>query len=64
MSFPGGSEDKESICNAGELSLIPGSGITSGEGNGSPLHYQQETYRQNLKASLKRTFLSTHRSKK
>ena len=23
MGFPGGSEDKESICNAGDLGLIP-----------------------------------------
>ena len=64
MSFPGGSEDKESICNAGELGLIPGSGITSREGNGSLPPCQQETYRHNLKASLKRTFLATHRNKK
>ena len=25
-SFPGGSDDKESVCNAGDLGLIPGSG--------------------------------------
>ena len=25
-SFPGGSDGKESTCNAGDLSLIPGSG--------------------------------------
>ena len=24
--FPGGSDDKESACNAGDLGLIPGSG--------------------------------------
>ena len=29
----------ESACNAGDLSLIPGSGRSSGEGNGSPLQY-------------------------
>ena len=28
-----------SACNAGNLGLIPGSGISPGEGNGSPLHY-------------------------
>ena len=33
-SFPGGSEGKESACNAGNLGLIPGSGRSSGEGNG------------------------------
>ena len=35
--FPGGSDGKESACNVGELSYIPGSGGSSGEGNGSPL---------------------------
>ena len=33
-----GSDSKESACNAGELGLIPGSGRSSGEGNGNPLH--------------------------
>ena len=37
MGFPGGSVSKESICNAGDLSLIPGSGRTPGKGNGNPL---------------------------
>ena len=36
--FPGGSDGKESACNAGDQSLIPGSG-RSGEGNGNPLQY-------------------------
>ena len=38
----GGSEGKESACNAGDIrdgSLIPGSGRSSGEGNGNPLQY-------------------------
>ena len=35
--FPGGSEVKESACNAGDLGLIPGSGSSPGEGNGNPL---------------------------
>ena len=30
---------KESACNAGDLSLIPGPGRSSGEGNGNPLQY-------------------------
>ena len=34
---PGGSEGKESACNAGDLGLIPGSGRSPGEGNGNPL---------------------------
>ena len=33
--FPGDSGGKESVCNAGALGSIPG----SGEGNGSPLQY-------------------------
>jgi len=37
--LPGGSDDKESACNAGDLSLIPGSGRSPGEGNGNPLQY-------------------------
>ena len=32
-----GSDSKESACNAGDLSLIPGSGRFLGEGNGHPL---------------------------
>ena len=39
MGFPGGSDGKESACNAGDLSLIPGSGRFSGEGNDNPLWY-------------------------
>ena len=37
MDFPGGSDGKESACNAGDPSLIPGSGRSPGEGNGNPL---------------------------
>ena len=37
--FPGGSEDKVSDCNAGDLGLIPGSGRSPGEGNGNPIQY-------------------------
>ena len=39
MGFPGGSDGKESACNAEELGLIPGLGRSPGEGNGNPLHY-------------------------
>ena len=35
----GGSEDKVSACNAGDLGSIPGSGRSPGEGNGNPLQY-------------------------
>ena len=30
---------KESICQAGDMGLIPGSGSSPGEGNGNPLQY-------------------------
>ena len=30
---------KESACNVGDLGLTPGSGRSSGEGNGNPLQY-------------------------
>ena len=33
MGFPGGSDDKASVCNAGYLSSIPGLGRSPGEGN-------------------------------
>ena len=35
--FSGGSDGKESACNAGDPSLIPGLGRSSGEGKGYPL---------------------------
>ena len=37
--FPGGSDIKESVCNAGDPSSIPGSGRCPGEGIGYPLQY-------------------------
>ena len=37
MGFPGGSDGKESGCNAGDLDSIPGSERSSEEGNGNPL---------------------------
>jgi len=37
--FSGGSNGKESTCNAGDLGLIPGLGRSPGEGNGYPLQY-------------------------
>ena len=39
MSFPGGSDDKASADNVGNPGSIPGSGRSSGEGNGNPLQY-------------------------
>ena len=37
--FPGGSDSKESACNAGDPGSIPGLGRSLGEGNGNPLQY-------------------------
>ena len=39
LGFPGSSDGKESACNAGDLSLIPGLGRSPGGGHGSPLEY-------------------------
>ena len=35
----GGSNGKESTCNAGDLALIPGLGRSPGEGHGNPFQY-------------------------
>ena len=42
MSFPSGSDGKESACNVGDLGSIPGLGKSPGEGNGNPLQYFEE----------------------
>ena len=39
MGFPGGSDGKESGCNAGGPGSVPGSGRSPGEVNGYPLQY-------------------------
>ena len=39
MGFPGGSDGKESSCNARDPSLIPESGRSSGKGNDNPLQH-------------------------
>ena len=39
LGFPCGSAGKESTCNAGDLSLIPGLGRSPGKGKGYPLQY-------------------------
>ena len=36
---PGGSDGKESACNAGDLGSIPGLRRSPGEENGNPLQY-------------------------
>ena len=39
MDFPDGSDGKASVYNVGDPGSIPGSGRSSGEGNGNPLQY-------------------------
>ena len=39
QDFPGVSDGKAPVYNAGDLGLIPGSGRSPGEGNGNPLQY-------------------------
>ena len=39
MGFPGGSDGKESTCNAEDLGSIPGLERSLGGGHGSPLLY-------------------------
>ena len=39
MGFPGGLDDREFACNAGDLGSISGSGRSPGEGNGYSLQY-------------------------
>ena len=39
IGFPGGSDGKASVYNAGDPGSIPGSGRSPGEENGNPLQY-------------------------
>ena len=39
LGFPGGSDGKESTCNAGDLGSISGLGRFPGEGKGYSLQY-------------------------
>ena len=39
LGFPDSSAGKESACNAGDPTLMPGSGQSPGEGIGYPLQY-------------------------
>ena len=39
FDFPGSSDGKASVYNAGDLGSIPGLGRSAGEGNGNPLQY-------------------------
>ena len=39
LGFPGGSGSKETACNVGDLSLIPGLGRSPGGGHSNPFQY-------------------------
>ena len=39
MGFPGGADDRESACSAGDLGSIPGLGRSPGGGHDNPLQY-------------------------
>ena len=45
MDFSGGSDNKESTCNAGDPGSIPGSGRSPGEGNGYRFHIENSMNR-------------------
>ena len=51
--FPGGSDGKASVYNAGDLGSIPGSGTSPGEENGNPLHLSSYRYLCDSSVSLK-----------
>ena len=44
VNFSGGSNVKESACNAGDPGLTPGWGRYPGEGNGNPLQWAGEAF--------------------
>jgi len=43
--FAGGSDGKESACNAGDLGFIPGLGRSPGKGKGYPFQHSGEFLR-------------------
>ena len=52
FSFPDSSAGKESTCNTGDPSSIPGSGRSAGEGIGYPLQYSWASLVANLVMNL------------
>ena len=46
LDFPSGSDSKESACDAGDLDLIPGSGRSPGEENGTIVFLLGESHGQ------------------
>ena len=61
MGFPGGSDGKESACDAGDLGLILGLGRSLGGGHGNPFqHSCLENYMENPR--LRGTWQTTDHS--
>ena len=52
MAFPNSSVGKESTCNAGDPSSIPGSERSAGEGIGYPLQYSSASLMAQLVKNL------------
>ena len=50
VSFPSGSDGKESACHSGDPGLIPRSGRPPGEGNGYPL---QNSYQNSMDRAVR-----------
>ena len=59
MDFPGGSDSKASVYNAGDQGSIPGLGRSPGEGNGHPLQYQHRKIH-TLPSASSECLLRTH----
>ena len=63
QGFCGGSDDKESACNAGDPGSIPESEKSPGEGNGNPLQHsclENSMDRGRVCSSWKRILGETH----
>ena len=60
LGFPGGSDGKESACNAGDLGLIYGLGRPPGGGKGYPLQYsgRENSMDSVVHGALRRHFLT------
>ena len=65
--FPGGSDGKESACNAGDPGSVPGLERSPGEGHGNPLQYsclENPTDREAWLATVRRVAKSQTQLKK
>ena len=64
LFFPGGSADKESACNVGDLGSIPELGRSPGEEKGYPLQYSGlENSMDSKESDMTERFSLTHWAK-